>query len=536
MAARTSAVKRTTLYRFAEGTKLVEAVRRPPRGFHTRQVRVGHAAGLLVDGSFETPSKWAGDVSLLTDTEVSLRNQLPGAVLVVETSPNDLWALTWGIGFQLLETERIDFRFGSRIVARTALAREIKSITKTILDHRARTDRSSLPSGSTMWDLGVDGYGEVISRVDAKARIPGLTFGDKDIQLKAADSLSLPLAKNPDELVHDLTVLRDVLDQPVLPGLESVEQLVALKAKDPLVSQLNERLVNRLLGASDEPIGLSWPHERLDVYGPVVSCKATGFGDRQTQVFDGLPTIEGVLKWFTDLTPATVQHRLTSITLELHGEAAPTSCTAVSSPVKVRNWLTFEVRDGARRYCLHDGTWYRMDDQYLERIDERVEDILSQPAGITLPPWPSGRDEDGYNKAAAAAIGGYALDKKMIKTPLHSKNGFESCDIYVPPGILVHVKKGRGSDEVSHLLAQALVASESLARDEFAREAWTREVESASDGAISDPAVVQVVLAIGRKKPVTAQNLFTFSKVNLVRQYDLLRHLGVDVRVASIPI
>lgn len=536
MAARTAAVKRTTLYRFAEGTRLTDAVRRAPRGFVTRRVRVGEAAGLLIYGSFETPSKWAGDVAMLADAEVSLNNQSPGAILAVETSPSDLWALTWGIGFQLLDTERIDFRFGSRIVARTALASEIKSITRTILDHRARTARTSLPNGSTMWDLGVDGYGEVISRVETKARIPELTFGDKDIQLKAADSLSLPLARRPDELVHDLTVLREVLDHPILPGLESVEQLVALKAKDPMASRLNERLVNRLLGASDEPIGLSWPHERLDLHGPVISCKATGFGDRQARIFDGLPTFDDVLEWFTGQTPTAVHHRLTSIALELHGEAVPTPATAVSSPVKIRNWLTFEVRDGARRYSLHDGAWYRMDDKYLERIDQRVEDILAQPAGITLPVWPSGMDEDGYNKAAAAAVGGYTLDKKMIKTPLHSKNGFESCDIYVPPGILVHVKKGRGSDAISHLLAQALVASESLARDEYAREAWTDAVEIASDGAVPDAAVAEVVLAIGRKTPVTTQSLFTFSKVNLVRQYDLLRHLGVDVRVVSIPV
>lgn len=71
-----------------------------------------------------------------------------------------------------------------------------QSITKTILDHRTLT---SLPNGSTMWNLGVDGYGEVISRGDTKTRILGLTFGDKDIQLKAAASLSLPLARRPDE-------------------------------------------------------------------------------------------------------------------------------------------------------------------------------------------------------------------------------------------------------------------------------------------------------------------------------------------------
>lgn len=85
-----------------------------------------------------------------------------------------------------------------------------------------------------------------------------------------------------------------------------------------------------------------------------------------------------------------------------------------------------------------------------------MEAIHTQTARITLPVWPSGMDEDGYNKTAAAAIGGYTLDKKMIKTPLHSKNGFEPLGIYVPPGILVHVKKGLGSDAISHLLVDTV--------------------------------------------------------------------------------
>lgn len=135
---------------------------------------------------------------------------------------------------------------------------------------------------------------------------------------------------------------------------------------------------------------------------------------------------------------------------------------------------------------------------------------------------------------AAAALGGYSLDKKMIPTPLHTR-GIESCDIFVPPGVLVHVKRGSRSTAISHLLAQALVASEALARDENARQAWKSRVASESGGTVTDAEVAEIVLAIGSPRQVTANSLFTFSKVNLVRQFDLLRHLAVDVRVISIP-
>jgi hypothetical protein len=41
-------------------------------------------------------------------------------------------------------------------------------------------------------------------------------------------------------------------------------------------------------------------------------------------------------------------------------------------------------------------------------------------------------------------------------------------------------------------------------------------------------------LAIGRKAPITVDNLFTFTKVNLVKQYDALRYINVAVRVQTI--
>src|SRR5690606_38480464 len=143
----------------------------------------------------------------LTGHAVSLSNSSPGAALLIQDKEEVIWALTWGTGFHFLDSEQIDFGFGSGIVARSALPSEIKSLTKTILDHRARVDRSSMPNGSTIRDLGVDGYGEVVSRIESKAIIKDLAVGDKIIQLRAADSLNLPLAKEPGRLIEDLAVL-----------------------------------------------------------------------------------------------------------------------------------------------------------------------------------------------------------------------------------------------------------------------------------------------------------------------------------------
>jgi uncharacterized protein (TIGR04141 family) len=280
---------------------------------------------------------------------------------------------------------------------------------------------------------------------------------------------------------------------------------------------------------------MGWPHERLETYGPVASCKVLGFGDHHARTFEDPPAISDVLTWFEDVPLSQVDERSKSIRLELHSEVEPAAGTQVSQSVSLRRWLTFEVREGSERYCLHNGSWYRMDDRYLERIDRRVTEILAGTTDVTLPPWPEGEYERDYNVRVAPLIGGYRLDRKLISTPLHARGGIEPCDIYVDPGILIHVKRGTSSAELSHLMAQALVSTESLSRDENARAAWQARMLGDSNGAISNAGIREVVLGIGRANPVTVDSLFTFSKVNLVRQYDALKVLGVDVAVITIP-
>ncbi|NUU06773.1 DUF6119 family protein [Leifsonia sp. C5G2] len=532
-----TSTKRTTLYRMLEGctleTALTQARRESDDDFSVTDLLIEDRPARLVAGTITTRAKWATDLKLLTGQSVSLNNSSPGAALLIQEASDVIWAITWGTGFHFLDTEQIDFGFGSGIVARSALPTEVKSLTKTILDHRARVDRSSMPNGSTIRDLGVDGYGEVVSRIEAKAQIPNLAVGDKVIQLRAADSLNVPLAKSPAKLIEDLKVLEKLSHGAVISGLESLEQLVALKPQDSRVPALDQRLVDALKSGHAHRLGIAWPHERLDAYAPVMSVKVTGFGDRKRRVSELAPDIADVIDWFRAVPREAVLDRLKSVRVELHSEAEPQETSLSASAVPLRRWLAFEVEEGNRRFCLHDGRWYRMDDKYLARIDERVAEILEEPASLVLPPWGT-ESEEQYNKAAAQAVSGFSLDRKLISTPLHSRGGIEPCDVFVAPGVLVHVKRGRSSADLSHLLAQGLVSTDALARDENARAAWRKRITEESGGQVKDARIEEVVLAIGSERPVTVDTMFTFTKVNLVKQFDALRYLGVQVHVIRI--
>jgi uncharacterized protein (TIGR04141 family) len=101
----------------------------------------------------------------------------------------------------------------------------------------------------------------------------------------------------------------------------------------------------------------------------------------------------------------------------------------------------------------------------------------------------------------------------------------------------LHVKEATKSAPLSHLFAQSLVSLESLLYEPAAMEHLIKLVEEArpSQPLRKSWRPVEVVLAIGRDRPISPDDLFTFSKVNLVRLRNRLQQAGVHLSVKWIP-
>ncbi len=177
----------------------------------------------------------------------------------------------------------------------------------------------------------------------------------------------------------------------------------------------------------------------------------------------------------------------------------------------------------------------RMDRSYAVRIDALVDEILTRSSTVeSMPMWGLDQDEQAYNEAASNELEAICMDRKLIYTALHPR-GIEACDIFLDKvGACIHVKKARDSASVSHLLAQALVATDSLVHDSESRRAFTERVNKLGSLNLEKAPLNEVVIAIGSVQKVTSATLFTFSKVNLVRQVRAIESNQVRVRVAWI--
>ena len=537
MAVKASATS-TTLYRLTAVPKLKDAIRDKylddDAKFTEVDCTVGDRAALLVHGHMKTDrARWADRLGSLINVPFDAANQNAAAVLVIRGEGATAWAVTYGMGFHLLEQARVDPGFGQRIAIRVAHPDSLNSLTSKTMDSRAKVDRSSIPSGSQLSGFGLGDFGELVTRIVATAEITGLTVG-KTFTLRGADALNLPLAHTPESFLADLSALEETLRKPPLQELQILEQLVAFKKDSPEAIRLDGLLAIALLDSADTKVSVAWPHEAINENGTPEAYKLKGRrGPKAPQ--DGVPTIETIRQ---AVDPADPLGSLTRQRIQLFSD--PAAQNPISSDIAVRKWVAYETLLDGRRYFLHDGMWYLMDDKYASQLQDRVREIFSTTWGLTLPAWQieNGKkvDEEDYNKEAARQIGGVVLDRRLIRTT-QNRRGFETCDILAPDGALVHVKKSDASAPLSHLFAQGHNSAHSLTHDNEAREKFRELIQKQggnTDLLREKPSAVVFAIAKAAGEQFDPESLFSFSQVTLVRTVDDLRARGIEVIVFPI--
>jgi uncharacterized protein (TIGR04141 family) len=543
---RENAGRRTTIYRLAGVDDLVEAIR--PKylkrdGFEVHNVEVGGRSGLLVTGAMvRTKADWCAAVFELTKRDIAIAGATPAGVLLlrpdVDTTGDSgvAYALTYGMGFQLLEPSRLDNLFGQRIAIRTAEPDKLRSLTVTTMDERSRTSRATIPQGDGLLGFGLGDVGEAVSRIVAIANLPDLSRSDrKPLQVRGADALNVPIGRTPQEVTADLDMLEQTLAVEPPEQLKILEQLTAVK--NPETKETLDGRLSDVLDGADGTIGLAWPHERVDENGTPDAWIPSNLWPRgQNKARPGQPEWDEIWEVLATYPVGTRLDRVDRASIQLCRDAEGRE--PISQTIPLRRWIAFQTELDGRAYALYDGSWFQIHHDYADNINARTADLFARPVDdIEFPPWDETRDEEAYNEKLAGALDGVCLDRKLIRTQLH-RRGIEACDVYLTDGTLIHVKKTEKSTAASHLLAQALVSTDALCNDAEAREALRERIIAAD----RDPDALaikpkRVILAMHRSSGtgVTAEELFTFTKVNLVRQATALEARGVEVRIVSIP-
>ena len=254
MPRRKSTESRMTVY-YLTGTKEAkEAIRDRYSRFNYKDVKVGDRDSLLVIGTTKAKEvRWGKLLNGLSGESIDLETSAPGAVLLIpdldqketsdEKSETNFWAITFGIGFQMLDQRHIDPGFGKRVAIRCIDPKKLNSITKVTLDDRSKTDRSSIPSGSALNGFGYEELGELATRLVALGNIKNIGTANKAVTIRGADALSIPLSKNPDRIIENLNSIKEILKtSPVSEELSLLEKISLVPTKNnDYIDNLNRK-------------------------------------------------------------------------------------------------------------------------------------------------------------------------------------------------------------------------------------------------------------------------------------------------------
>ena len=565
MAGKKNDHSRMTVYRLVDLPSLKKAIRDKYDNFDETEIKVGERDSLLVMGATEEKTvRWGELVKGLSNETVDLKTSSPGAVLLIpedDTAKNDValadtgqsdgsrdapitedtfnaWAITFGIGFQLLDQRYIDSGFGKRVAIRCIDPTKLQSITKVTLDDRSKTDRSSIPSGATLRGFGFEEIGELATRLIAEGKINNIGAPDKNVTVRGADSLSMPLSKIPTKIVENLNYIKKLLKQkPVTDELALLEKISQVPNKNKqYVDRLNAKLLEAIVDTQSEKIALAWPHEAVDEIGEVQAFQLYGVQGRGRKAIkhDGLPTLDDLLTPIREAGESERQHRFNAMSVML---LENTEGDAKSRKIPIKNWVSFETSLDDKRHFLHSGKWYVIEDDYSKTIRRQTAEIFNRESPLSnLPSWSSRyADELAYNQAVAKACNGICLDRKLISIK-EQKGRIEACDVLLKGGIFVHVKRVDSSSPASHLLAQALVSAEILSYDTEAQAALRQIINNA----VRNPEDYEcrpkkvVIVMVKDKQALTADSLYTFTQVNLGRHDKALASRGVGVYVVPV--
>ena len=504
--------------------QLADALK-PERDGGRLDLQVAGRAAIRVDVErTDHPPEWAAALANMTGRPFEHQVRSASAVLLVDLGPAR-YALAFGAGGRhLLHDEAIQPDFGIAIAIRCLDPDQVLALARTALDLTSRNDLTQLPNGANVLVFGVDRYREIVKRVAGRSGQLEITQLKRaeTIRLEAGNALQLRMAESPNELIADLTVIETAYHRDPHPELAFVEGLRPVSRDH----RPRQALATELKQPESDRIGLAVP-------------AAVG----SAEVSFCLLEVEGRQHRMAEPDLATITAAIREIPASRRVDALRTarlyaSLADLSDPIEtpLSSWLAADLAVGNEQYVLHDGRFYRMTEAYRHALDQQVTDLLGRSAGLVLPPWPAGEDEHTYCERVDSKVDGFVmLDRRRASSDVHPR-GVEICDLLGPASELICVKRAKQSFVLSHLFFQAIVAAEAIYHGRGHQQLRRMLPKHRRDDVPQRPHFVfaiQLTKQTGERK-LTAESLFSFSKVGLNCAAQHLHRLAMNVSVVSI--
>ncbi|MCB5185149.1 TIGR04141 family sporadically distributed protein [Methylobacillus gramineus] len=484
------------------------------------QAHAIESATLYVKNPFPHSPAWARMFAEIPNFPMDIFGSTSsvGAVCILRCEGNT-FILSFGTGYHLLKQDLIERDFGLRVTLNSVDPDKLRSLDKASYVDNPLNSRTQSTREVDIFELHVDSEMEMLYAVTGASKIP--QFGS---HVTGRDALTLMVEVNFDTISKILITAYQQYKSSLPPqfswvdNISRVRDLETMEILDlELIDNLQKGMIDNIwLG---EPEIVDWEGQigySFDLYSKTLRHVVLDIKD----YFEYLKAKEKPL----------------DINALLYGQVHVNNTEF--HPIKswsIYRCLYAEIEIGKEQYVLRNGTWYRVNTDFVKEVDQYLSNLKSPL--YTLPTY-NHDDEGSYNKAVTSDPSFILMDKNNIKIG-NVYDKIEFCDLIKDKFDLIHVKYYRSSSTLSHLFSQGAVAAETFISDENFRqrlnEKFPDEIKLLDYKDRPDPGNYKIIYAIATKKSLPDELPF-FSKVSLKNALKLLRTLNFTVELAQVEI
>lgn len=450
--------------------------------------------------------------------DIDWRGSVASSLVLLPRVADRFFAVTFGYGRHLLQSELLVHDFGLRVTANTVAPEKIRSMASVALDVTSRRTVQQLAVPGSVEDFTVD------LDLEWVRSLGGWTEDDLTRGMTGSQSLVVNLRSERSELKHLDELLGELLARYRADEYKEhfgfIDALRPLPSADQRVPRLDAMLTEQLRSRTGQ-FGIVAPDSYSDIDASQIRYSFTRDRRRDPTDLDILRVRSAVHRHPRD--PLTLRIRV----IDGDGHVLGTR--------PLRDYISAEI-DLAEddHYVLAAGRWFHIDADRLKWLERRLGNIPEMDiTQLDLPQWWTKDNEESYNRKSAEQRDWVLLDRKNFLGTVRHRDKVEICDLLTEDMHLVCVKRLRDAMSLSHLFAQGSVSATL-----YHRHAAYRKVVHGyfrnhwSDRKRSTPTVVYAI-GTDRRGPLT-QTLPFFSRLNLCNHVAIIRDCGLRVAIARI--
>jgi uncharacterized protein (TIGR04141 family) len=457
-----------------------------------------------------------------------IKNTVNSFVILVRVLRDEVpyfFSITGGFGFTAINRNNLENSFGLKVALNTIDAKELKVFDVRNIDLKTKQKRVLFNKGSELGEFDLDFEQDLINLVSGKSR-------NEEVGTSVKGSTS-SLSINSDVTFARLGAkCRQILDlylsEDYKESFGFIDNIKVVKDPD-VITRLKQNLFQSLIDRETHFISLAYPdmieYEKCSHY-------------QIKKGYKKVETEEVTLQDFYSLLDKDIEFLNSDQIEKIKIIGFDDDGAAVTSAVSLNNFIVYQTQVEDHTYILSLNNWYKIDQNYMANVQQEVMAIPLVEDANFLTGIEIGESEGSYNERQN---GEYflCLDKQNFQVP-NSRSKIEVCDLLSKDKHFICVKKETRSATLSHLFAQGSVSM--LLLREYA-EYKRHLVEKASqkfpeEGFTEDDFPYRdctLVYAISSSKSEDIRVVLPFfSKVNLLHHTNLIKRLGINVRLFKI--